>query len=169
LAPACVTRVSELRKSLQQERERAQALARDKAAALEKLATVTSAKVPDRFVPVRAESASADPVATIPAAPVADRPSVTETGSTAPDNPLLERAEALLRHGDVSGARLLLERASEDGDVRAILLLAQSFDPRTLSTLGVRGMRGDLAKAEELRARARSLQGAGSAQVTPPR
>jgi hypothetical protein len=75
-----------------------------------------------------------------------------------PDNPLVDRAGALLRQGDVSGARLLLERASDEGDARAILLLAETFDPQSLSKLGVRGMHGDAARAEELRKRARSPQ-----------
>jgi hypothetical protein len=75
------------------------------------------------------------------------------------------RAEVLFRSGDVSGARLLLERASEQGDFRAVLLLAQTFDPRALSKIGAHGIRGDAAKAEELYARARALQNMHAAAV----
>jgi hypothetical protein len=63
-----------------------------------------------------------------------------------------------MRSGDIVGARLLLERASEAEDVRAIVLLAETYDPRALSRLGVLGLRGDADKAEELYARARALE-----------
>jgi len=159
--------LSELRKALQQERERGQALAREKAAALDQLAGITLVKLPDGQVPVEPDSGSTAAVAARPIEASAIMPrTAAETGSTIPENPLVDRADGLLRRGDVSGARLLLERASDEGDVRAILLLAESFDPRVLSTLGVRGMRGDLAKAKELRARARSLQSDGNPRAS---
>jgi hypothetical protein len=161
--------VSELKKALEQERARAQALAQEKTAAMEKLASVTQAKFPDRYVSLETSSVTADPVEAPPNTASVDSRSVSHTGSTVPGNPLVERADALLRRGDVSGARLLLERALDDGDARAVLLLAQSFDPQVLSALGVRGMRGDLAKAEELRAKARAMQARDSVQAAPPR
>jgi len=152
---------------LQQERERGQALAREKAAALDQLAAITLVKLPDGQVPVEPDSGSTAAVAARAIETSAIMPrTAAETGSTMPENPLVDRADGLLRRGDVSGARLLLERASDEGDVRAILLLAESFDPRVLSTLGVRGMRGDLVKAEELRARARSLQSDGNPRTS---
>lgn len=77
--------------------------------------------------------------------------------SAAADDRLTARADALLRNGDVSGARLLLERSMETGNARAAFLLAETFDPNILSRLGVLGIRGDAARARELYAKALAL------------
>ena len=69
---------------------------------------------------------------------------------------LLVRADELLRKGDVSGARLLLERSLASGNARAAFLLAETFDPNILSRLGAMGIRGDVAKAREFYAHARA-------------
>ncbi len=86
-------------------------------------------------------------------APKAEQP----PASTSADDRLLARADELIRRGDVSGARLLLERSMEDGNARAAFRLAETFDPTVLSRLGVLGIRGDVAKARALYERARSL------------
>jgi hypothetical protein len=86
--------------------------------------------------------------------------SSTSAGNPAPvviDDRLVARADALFRVGDVSGARLLLERSMESGNARAAFLLAETFDPHVLSKLGVVGIRSDPAKARELYARALAL------------
>jgi hypothetical protein len=67
----------------------------------------------------------------------------------------LERAEALLKDRDISGARLLLERAVQMGSARGAFLLAQTYDPAMLAQWQVRGIGGDAAKAQELYAKAR--------------
>lgn len=67
---------------------------------------------------------------------------------------LTARAEELLKAGDISGARLLLERALEGGEERAALLLAQTYDPAVLSTWRNIGVRGDEEKARALYRRA---------------
>ena len=92
-------------------------------------------------------------VAPPPAAPAAKPPEA----SVRTDDRLLVRADELFRRGDVSGARLLLERSMEAGHPRAAFLLAETFDPHVLSRLGALGIRGDAGKARELYARARSL------------
>ncbi|MBB3020196.1 putative nucleic acid-binding Zn-ribbon protein [Microvirga lupini] len=74
-----------------------------------------------------------------------------------PDDRLVARAEELLRKGDVSGARLLLERALASGHARAAFLLAESFDPNMLSKIGALGMKGDAAKAREFYTQAKTL------------
>lgn len=79
----------------------------------------------------------------------------TRTSGT--DDRLVDRADELLRRGDVSGARLLLERSLTSGNARAVFLMAETFDPNVLAELRVIGMRGDAAKAQELYARARDL------------
>lgn len=73
------------------------------------------------------------------------------------DDRLVARADALFRSGDVSGARLLLERSMETGNPRAAFLLAETFDPHVLSRIGVVGIRGDVERARELYARALSF------------
>jgi len=67
---------------------------------------------------------------------------------------LLSRAERLIEQGDISAARLLLERATEAGSAAAVFRLAETYDPRVLSQWRQRGIAGDIAKAQELYARA---------------
>jgi TPR repeat protein len=62
-----------------------------------------------------------------------------------------------LRKGDVSGARLLLERALDNGNPRAAFLMGETFDPNVLNKLRVLGIRGDASKAREFYAQALAL------------
>jgi hypothetical protein len=93
-----------------------------------------------------------------PESPSAPEPKVSAPAEASkPDDRLTIRAEELFRKGDVSGARLLLERALGGGNARAAFVLAETFDPNVLSKLGVVGIRGDNAKAREFYARARAM------------
>lgn len=90
--------------------------------------------------------------------------SASSTGKAEPsaapaktEDRLVTRADELFRKGDVSGARLLLERAMETGNAQAAFRLAETFDPHVLSKMGAFGIRGDAAKARELYAKARAL------------
>ncbi|MXQ14728.1 hypothetical protein [Microvirga makkahensis] len=74
-----------------------------------------------------------------------------------PDDRLTARADELLQKGDISGARLLLERSVKNGNARAAFLLAETFDPHVLSRLGVLGLRGDVDKARQFYAQAQAL------------
>jgi hypothetical protein len=67
---------------------------------------------------------------------------------------LLARADLLLRQGDISAARVVLERAVTVGSAEAGYRLAETYDPLVLSSWGALGTRGDPAKARELYARA---------------
>jgi hypothetical protein len=69
---------------------------------------------------------------------------------------LLARANALLRQGDISGTRLLLEHALERGSARAAFMLAETHDARVLRSWRARGISGDLTKARELYERAQA-------------
>ena len=69
-------------------------------------------------------------------------------------DPLVERAQGLIRLGDISGARLLLERAQARNAPNATFLLAQTWDPAMLRTLKVRGLRADPDLARHLYAKA---------------
>jgi hypothetical protein len=75
------------------------------------------------------------------------------TPSPASD-PLVERAKGLIRLGDISGARLLLERAQARNAPNATFLLAQTWDPAMLRAWKVRGLRADPDLARSLYAKA---------------
>ena len=66
----------------------------------------------------------------------------------------LARAEALIRQGDIKGARLVLERATGAGGAHAWFALAETYDPRMLSSWRTFGIRGEPEKARELYGRA---------------
>jgi TPR repeat protein len=99
---------------------------------------------------------------TIAASPAATR-SITLSAADAPGRPppVSEAARRLcaqglvaMAAGDIAGARLYLERAAEAGDVRALMVLGQSYDPATLSRMGALGIKGDAAKARDYYAKA---------------
>jgi hypothetical protein len=69
-------------------------------------------------------------------------------------DPLVERAKGLIRLGDISGARLLLERAQARNAPNATFLLAQTWDPAMLRAWKVRGLRADPDLARSLYAKA---------------
>jgi pyruvate/2-oxoglutarate dehydrogenase complex dihydrolipoamide acyltransferase (E2) component len=60
---------------------------------------------------------------------------------------MLQRADDFIKSGDLSSARLLLQRAAEAGDARAALTLASTFDPNVLKALGFQYAAADVAKA----------------------
>ena len=75
--------------------------------------------------------------------------------TSAPSNEdrLLARADTLLQAGDISGARRILEYASEPSGVAAFKL-AETYDPRQLAQWPVRGVQGDWSKSQALYGRA---------------
>jgi hypothetical protein len=102
--------------------------------------------------------AMAPPVA--PAAPVA--PPARRMDSEELAN-LMARAKALLTTGDISPARLLLERAAQAQEASAALLLAQTYDPTVLGTQDIRNITPDPAMARTWYQRAAQL-GSADAQ-----
>lgn len=60
---------------------------------------------------------------------------------------LLKRGQTMFENGDLSGARLLLQRAAEAGDPVAAMAMAATYDPSVLKDLGVRGLTADVGKA----------------------
>jgi uncharacterized protein len=86
-------------------------------------------------------------------------PGLTELGpalaTSAPSNEgrLLARGVTLLQAGDISGARRILEYASERSGVAAFKL-AETYDPRQLAQWPVRGVQGDWSKSQALYGRA---------------
>ena len=71
-----------------------------------------------------------------------------------------QRADDFIKSGDLSSARLLLERGAEAGDARATLTLAGTFDPNVLKTLGFQEGAGDIAMARFWYDRAQKLDAA---------
>ncbi|MBF9196355.1 hypothetical protein [Microvirga terrestris] len=109
-------------------------------------APVVVAALPDSFSPL--------PITSVP--PLGSETSIKAESAKADDR-LVSRGEELLSRGDVSGARLVLERALASGHARAAFLLAETFDPNELSKLGTLGLKGDAAKARELYTQAQTL------------
>ncbi len=68
-----------------------------------------------------------------------------------------------LADGNVADARAFLERAADEGDTRALLVLGDTFDPATLKRLGAMGIRGDSAQARDYYSRALAA-GVGAAR-----
>jgi TPR repeat protein len=56
--------------------------------------------------------------------------------------------------GDIATARAFFVSAAAAGDARALVALGDTFDPATLTRLGVVGLKGDGAKARDYYARA---------------
>jgi hypothetical protein len=97
------------------------------------------------------------------AAESAIAPAIAFGPSTQPKIPateeaaMIERANGFLQSGDVAAARLLYERLARRGSSQGALALARTFDPATLRTLAVVGLKPDLGKAREWYKRAAEL------------
>lgn len=102
------------------------------------------------------------PVTAAAAAPVAVAPPARQIDSDELAT-LMSRAKALLATGDISPARLLLERAAEAQDASAALMLAQTYDPTVLGTQDIRNITPDPAQARSWYQRAAQL-GSADAQ-----
>jgi TPR repeat protein len=64
--------------------------------------------------------------------------------------------------GDIATARAFFVSAAAAGDARALVALGDTFDPATLSRLGVVGLKGDEAKARDYYARAAAAGATGA-------
>ena len=138
--------IAELRESLQQERDRTEAMARD-------LATVR--RTMDGRVTV-GRSADSHVVHVTQAVKTAttEPPKAAEAQGNAEAAKLIARASALLGQGNIGAARIVLERAAESGNAQASFMLAETYDPVILSAWGTYGTRGEAAKAREHYAKA---------------
>jgi hypothetical protein len=103
---------------------------------------------------IAARGATPLPVTGPPAAQQAEPTPQPVPHAPAPTSPLekqlIERALTLIGSRDISGARLVLERAAAQGSKRAIYLLAQTYDPKALKAWAVIGLPGDQAMADVL-------------------
>ncbi|GAB9082724.1 hypothetical protein BDS110ZK25_16680 [Bradyrhizobium diazoefficiens] len=67
---------------------------------------------------------------------------------------LIARASLLLEQGDIGAARIVLEHVAGMGSAQAIFVLAETYDPLILPSLGTYGTHGDATRARDLYARA---------------
>jgi TPR repeat protein len=98
--------------------------------------------------PAELESLAAAPTPTVEAAPArspAKIPPVQRASGDMTD--LARRVGELMAAGDAAAARAELARVAEAGNATAALMLASTYDPNALRTLGVPAVRPDLRKA----------------------
>jgi colicin import membrane protein len=76
----------------------------------------------------------------------------------------LARGRALLTTGDVTSARLFLERASNAGLADAAMELAETYDPATVTRFNVVGLAGDREQARAWYMRAQALGSSAAAE-----
>ncbi len=119
---------------------------------------------PDRLPEVQAPIVK-PPVLQAPAvtAPVLQAPAMQSKLPPAEVAGLLQRAQGMLKVGDISAARLVLRRAAEAGNAEAAFLLATTYDPIALRELGVIGFAPDLEQARSWYQKAAAL-GSGEAE-----
>ena len=87
-------------------------------------------------------------------ATMAARPALAEVLGDPELARLISRASLLLSQGNIGTARIVLERAAETGSAPALFALAETYDPTTLAAWGTFGTQGDVARAQELYAKA---------------
>lgn len=113
------------------------------------------APAPVPTLPVEAAKAPPPPAmelaapAPVPAAIVAPAPALPPL-SEADMRRLNSKAAQAIRDGDILGARLILERTIEAGDAKALLALAETYDPKALTRMNAKGVKGDAAHARKL-------------------
>jgi hypothetical protein len=90
----------------------------------------------------------------LPAPDAEQAPQTTSSAGPAEEARLLARAQEFIRRGDISGARLMLQRALDAGSMRAALVLGETFDPRLLTQWKAYGTTADPGRARELYMRA---------------
>lgn len=94
-----------------------------------------------------------------PVQPAASEPprAAPETNSGSDAQRLLRRGQLMLDSGNLSGARLLWERAAEQGSSEAALALGRSYDPAQVPLPGVAGSVADRTLARRWYERAAAL------------
>jgi hypothetical protein len=140
------------RQGPEDERQRANAPGEFAAASRVIDAATGSAKLPDtRTTHIDTTAAPTHPTSVDTG--IADHSVLGDT-QVAEAQKLLTRAAMFLSQGDISAARIVLERALDKGSAEAGYRLAETYDPVMLSSWRTLGTRGDPAKARELYARA---------------
>jgi predicted RNase H-like nuclease (RuvC/YqgF family) len=145
---AAESTIAELRQSLEQQRDRTEAMARD-------LATVRST-TDGRVTGARSADSQVVHVTQAVKTTATEPPKAVEAEGNAEATKLIVRASALLGQGNIGAARIVLERAAESGNAQASFMLAETYDPLILSAWGTHGTRGEVVKAREHYAKAQT-------------
>jgi hypothetical protein len=97
--------------------------------------------------------------AVAPAAPVPPQPAAPAARRMDPDEVagLLKRAKSMLAIGDISSARLLLERAADAQEAEAALMLGTTYDPLVIGNQDMRSITPDPAMARQWYQKAAAL------------
>jgi TPR repeat protein len=103
-----------------------------------------------REEPEQGSAAEEPEIARSKAAAVAPTAPQIRAPTTAEVDTYLRRARELVQLGDVAAARLLFARAAEGKDSRALVALAQTYDPVVLRRWRVVGMQPDPDRARAL-------------------
>ena len=110
--------------------------------------------------PVKSLSIALDgmPKAVAPGDVAAPGDVVVEPVSAAPDNSgnnfnngndYVAKGDALMKSGDIAGARQFYLKANEMGNAKGAYGVARSYDPKVFAELNVQGLQPDAAQAEE--------------------
>jgi Meckel syndrome type 1 protein len=91
--------------------------------------------------------AALPPAPALPPSSPAVAPRPAGPSAAAPLPALVQRADEMLRLGDISAARRLYERAAMAGNGQAALALGRTYDPGFLAIIHARGIQGDRALA----------------------
>jgi TPR repeat protein len=113
----------------------------------EEIAAAYQSALPSRAPAAAAAAVATAPIATAPVAAAPANPPPARKLDAEEVAMLLNRAKGLLAAGDIASARLLLERAADAQETRAMLLLAQTYDPEVLGTQDIRNIVPDPAMA----------------------
>jgi TPR repeat protein len=107
----------------------------------EEISAAYQSAIKNRVVALEPTVREAPAAAPPPAAPAARRIDPDELAA------LLKRAKGLLAVGDITSARLLLERAADAQEAEAALMLAGTYDPQVLGVQDQRSITPDPAMA----------------------
>src|SRR6202171_3879547 len=155
---AAESATAELRQSLQQEHDKAEALASKLASARQEAlaADLESMRhtIDGRAAPERAANSQIVQVKQAAEAAASEQPAPEVSQGDPEAAKLMVRARALLGQGNIGAARIVLERAAETGNAQASFMLAETYDPVILSAWGTYGTRGEATKAREFYAKA---------------
>jgi hypothetical protein len=158
LKQAAESATAELRQSLQQEHDKAEALASKLASARQEAlaADLESMRrtIDGRAAPERAANSQIVQVKQAAEAAASEQPAPEVSQGDPEAAKLMVRARALLGQGNIGAARVVLERAAETGSAQARFMLAETYDPFILSAWGTYGTRGEATKAREFYAKA---------------
>jgi TPR repeat protein len=113
----------------------------------EEIAAAYQSALPSRAPAAAPAAVATAPIATAPVAAAPANPPPARKLDAEEVAMLLNRAKGLLAAGDIASARLLLERAADAQETRAMLLLAQTYDPEVLGTQDIRNIVPDPAMA----------------------